>query len=238
MAVASDILGDKLLKIDFQFATSRYADDLEAARVAALPVIDPRGRKRFFQPPSMRMIPHNDGFAFGDFGPDYLFLWCQRPANAGGDSTVIDGAKLVKLLEDDGSTADLARFCWEVDIDLSDPSNLAANEGPIARRLASGRVQVHNHPHILAKAGANEALEGPMVRRWQEAVISARDSGPTFRIEAGEMLCIDNYRMLHGRDAFDDEARMVHAMWAWTTDALAVPSGSVDVHDPTVPTAH
>ena len=58
-----------------------------------------RGGKRRFNGTTERLVAHNDGFGFGDFGPDYLFLWCGRPDAAGeGASFLVDGLRLLELL--------------------------------------------------------------------------------------------------------------------------------------------
>ena len=82
------------------------------------------------------MVPHNDGFGFGDFGPDYLFLWCGRPDAAGdGASFLVDGLALLEQLAADPDYADVARFAWDTDIDQSEPNFPLAAHAPIARRL-------------------------------------------------------------------------------------------------------
>jgi hypothetical protein len=237
MEVATAVLADKIVRLGRQFETSKEIDVEEAARIAALPV-DSRGRQPYFYGPAERMLPHNDGFLFADFTPDYMFLWCERPAlPSGGESFLVDGAALVRLLREDPATAELGRFCQEVDIDHSDPSAPQLDEAPIARRLPNGRVQVRNHHNITAKAGPAEAADAATVRRWQKAVCDARDRGPMFRMQAGDLICIDNYRMLHGRDSFDDPGRLVHAYWAWTKEAIAIPREALDLAKPAVPSA-
>jgi hypothetical protein len=39
----------------------------------------------------------------------------------------------------------------------------------------------------------------------------------------GQTLVVDNYRLLHGRDAYEDLQRMLWRIWVWTTDSLGVP---------------
>jgi len=230
--LAATLFGPKLARIDQQFETTKDVDVKEGARVAALPA-DARGRKPRFYGPSERMIAHNDGFLFADLAPDYMFLWCERPAQpGGGESFLIDGGALVRLLGDDPKTADLARFCWDVDIDHSDPSSPRQHEAPIARRLPSGRIQVRNHHNIAARLGPGEAADARGVGRWQSALAETRDRGAMFQLAAGEAICFDNYRMLHGRDSFDDPGRRVHAFWVWTSEALAVPGGTLDLASP------
>src|ERR1700688_4174594 len=71
-----------------------------------------RTRRPRFTQTQERMVAHNDGFGFGDFGPDYLFLWCGRPDAGGeGESFLIDGAKLLDLMAADPDYAEVAAFC-------------------------------------------------------------------------------------------------------------------------------
>jgi NMT1/THI5 like len=143
---------------------------------------DERGRKRRFTATRERMVPHNDGFGFGDFGPDYLFLWCGRPDSAGeGASFLVDGLALLEQLAADPDYADVARFAWDTDIDQSEPNFPLAAYTPIARRLPNGRVQVRHHPFRAPARGRAphvEAAQAAMIKRWSEAVSAVRDSGP------------------------------------------------------------
>jgi len=105
-----------------QFEATKDKQEAEAAVVADQPV-DERGRKRRLTATEERMAPHNDGFGFGDFGPDYLFLWCGRPDAYGeGASFLVDGLRLLELMAGDPEYRDVARFAWETGIDQSEPN--------------------------------------------------------------------------------------------------------------------
>jgi hypothetical protein len=67
------------------------------------------------------------------------------------------------------------------------------------------------------------------------AVAEARTTGPRFRLQAGQMICIDNYRMLHGREAYVDVDRKVVSIWAWTSSAINIPAGQLNITEPVVP---
>ena len=102
--------------------------------------------------------------------------------------------------------------------------------------VAGARLQVRGHPYQAPVLGPDEADHQPFVDRWTDAVAAARATGPRFRLQAGEMLCIDDYRMLHGRDAYVEHERKVVSIWAWTTySAMAVPEGVLDIARPVAP---
>jgi hypothetical protein len=240
-AAGRAFLGADLRRFGLQFEATKEAQDAEGAMVAAQPA-DERGRKRRFTATGERMVAHNDGFGFGDFGPDYLFLWCGRPDSAGeGASFLVDGLALVEQLAADPEYADVARFAWETEIDQSEPNFPLAAYAPIARRLpGSGRVQVRHHPFqapVPGQAPDVEVAEAALIERWSAAVTAARDSGPMFHPAAGDMICVDNYRLLHGRDGFSDPGRMMLSIWGWSTAAITVPEGPLDIVRPVIPAA-
>jgi hypothetical protein len=237
ISAGAAMLGRDLARIGLQFEATKDKQEAEAAVVAEQPA-DERGRKRRFTATQERMVAHNDGFGFGDFGPDYLFLWCGRPDPVGGDSFLVDGLKLLDLLAADEDHAALARFCWSVDIDQSEPNFPLAAYAPIARRLSSGRTQIRHHPFQAPVPGTTDSdADKRFIKRWSEAVTAARDSGPMFRVAAGEMICVDNYRVTHGRDSYTDPDRVMLSIWGWSVDAVAVPEGPLDIVRPTIPKA-
>lgn len=159
-------------------ASSRRAlksQDAEAAVVDTQPV-DERGRKRSFGISGERMTAHNDEFCFSVITrPDYLFLWCKRPAYpSGGDSFLIDAVKLTQLLAFDPATAELAEFCWSTDVDHSEPNFPQNTFAPIARTVPSGRNQVRYHRTSRRSPVNRRKRSGALVKRWSEAVIHVR----------------------------------------------------------------
>jgi hypothetical protein len=235
-AAGRAFIGADLRRFGLQFEASKDKQEAEAAVVA-----DERGRKRRFTGIEERMVAHNDGFGFGDLGPDYLFLWCERP-DAGGEgaSFLVDGLALLDQMAGDPDYSDVAEFAWQTSIDQSEPNFPLAAYAPIARRLPSGRVQVRHHPFqapVPGQAPDIEVAQAALISRWSEAVTRARDTGPMFHAAAGEMICVDNYRVTHGRDGYRDPARVMLSIWGWSTAAVAVPEGPLDIVRPVIPPA-
>jgi hypothetical protein len=240
-AAGRAMLGASLRRFGLQFEATKEKQEAEAAVVAGQPA-DERGRKRRFTGTEERMVAHNDGFGFGDFGPDYLFLWCGRAdAHGEGASFLVDGLSLLDLMARDPEYADVARFAWETDIDQSEPNFPLAASAPIARRLpGSGRVQVRHHPFqapVPGQAPDIEAAQAAFIGKWSQAVTAARDSGPMFHAQAGDLICVDNYRLTHGRDGYSDPDRVMLSIWGWSSAAIAVPEGPLDIVRPVVPSA-
>jgi hypothetical protein len=228
----TQMLGEQFVRINRQIEVTTKVAMSEAEVVAQQPP-DERGRKRSLTEDVSKPMPaHNDGFAFGDYAPNHLFLWGERPAADGGESFLIDGLKLLEILAADPETADLAEFCWTVDIDHSEPNIPQDTFVPIARKLPGGRVKVASHPYLAPMIGPDEEAQWPMVKRWNTAVIQARDTGARFKLEAGEMACVDNYRVFHGRHGYTDPARRLLSIWGWSTHALHIPRGDLNFVEP------
>ena len=223
------MLGDRAVRVRTQFEATKATMDIEKPVVAAQPV-DERGRKRDLGTYDKQQPAHNDGFAFGDFAPDHMFLYCEKPCSIGGANFLVDALRLASLLGEDDP--DFASFLWDVPIDHSEPNFPQHSPAPIARFVAGGRVQVRSHQYQAPVLGPDEAAQWPWVNKWGEAVMLARAAGPRFRANAGDMICIDNYRMLHGRDGYVDVDRKMVSIWAWTTDAIAIPEGTLDIASP------
>lgn len=222
VVAARAMLGDRAVQVKPQFEATTAGYLANQVKVAGSGP-DRRGRVRRFTPPGEIMIPHNDGYGFGDLAPDYLFLWCEKPDPSGGASWVVDGVRLLEALTEETSSAPLATFCWSEPIDHSEPGFIVNQPAPVARLLPGGRRQVRHNPYLTPVASDHEAADAPMVAAWCEVVTTARDRAHRFALQAGQLLCIDNYRMMHGRDPYTDDDRRVVSIWGWSTDAVDVP---------------
>jgi hypothetical protein len=226
------MLGDELVRIGRQIEATKANAEKEGVKVDAQPA-DARGRKRRISADTtVAMPPHNDGFAFGDRAPDRLFLFSARPAATGGESFLIDGVKLLDVLAGDPANAALVDFVRHTDIDHSEPNFPQSTFSPILRTTPAGRPQVRHHPYLAPVLGPDEQAQWPYVRQWLAAVTAARDAGPRFRLEAGDMAVVDNYRVFHGRHGYTDPARRLYSIWAWTTSAVEVPTEELDIVNP------
>jgi hypothetical protein len=235
IALGRAMLGADLRRIGRQIEVTRKRGEEESAKVAQQPA-DARGRKRrFVTDTSLPMPAHNDGFAFGDYAPDRLFLFSERPAATGGESFLIDGLAVLDVLGRDPANAQMVEFCRTVDIDHSEPNFPQGTYSPILRTTPAGRPQVRHHPYLAPVAGPDEEAQWPFVKHWTAAVTAARDTGARFRLEAGEMACVDNYRLFHGRHGYADPARTLYSIWGWSSAAVAVPAGELDIVMPKAP---
>jgi Taurine catabolism dioxygenase TauD, TfdA family len=58
---------------------------------------------------------------------------------------------------------------------------------------------------------------------WARLTEQAARLAPRFVLHPGELLCLDNYRVFHGREPYTGSDRIWHQLWAWTDMAFGLP---------------
>lgn len=172
---------------------------------------------------------HTDGFAYGDHYPDYIFLLCVKPASAGGESFVVDTYRILQALRASNLAQDaaFAEFLQTVPVEQTEPG-FKASFAPAIGDNGRGRRMARWTPVQRPDAklpDLEQRRQRDLLARWTELTHRASLDAPRFVLQAGEALCLDNYRMLHGRSGFDDLDRQLWRIWAWTTESLGVPDG-------------
>jgi alpha-ketoglutarate-dependent taurine dioxygenase len=67
--------------------------------------------------------------------------------------------------------------------------------------------------------------DGEMIAAWDGLCRHAGSLAPRFKLQAGETVVVDNFRVLHGRDPYEDVNRLMWRVWVWTKAAHSVPEG-------------
>jgi hypothetical protein len=164
---------------------------------------------------------HVDGYGrYGAAYPDYIFLACERPAQAGGESFVVDCVKLVDDLRSDPADRELTDFLWRQPVIQCSPEGVVW-QAPVARLVGGGRrtVLYNDKQHLTDPTPAQERL----LAAWRYRAEQAQDAAPRFLLRSGDLLCLDNYRVAHGRDRYEDGDRLLHRLWTWSDAASGVP---------------
>ncbi len=172
---------------------------------------------------------HTDGFAYGDAYPDYIFLLCVRPATSGGESLCIDTYAMLDALRDASDAEDRAfyDFLTSEPVEQTEPG-FRSSLAPVVLDNGRGRRMSRWTPIQRPNATLAEserARQAALLERWTTMTYRASVRAPKFTLQPGEALCLDNYRMLHGRTGFDDTERTLWRIWAWTNEVLRVPEG-------------
>jgi gamma-butyrobetaine dioxygenase len=194
----------------------------EAAEVREGGVHDPRPEYLNHTTP---LPAHTDGFAYGDRYPDHFLLVCVADSEVGGESFLIDGYAVLDRLADDPSTAWVPGALEDVVIEQTQPGKRSA-VSPVVQRARDGRLMVRRFPHQRPRPDSRDPVSDQrMIDLWAGPSSTPRQRAPRFKLAPGDAVIIDNYRMLHGRDAYADLRRHMWRVWCWTDRCRGVPDG-------------
>lgn len=176
----------------------------------------------------------DDAVGFGDVYPDLLALLCVQPAVSGGESFLVDGQCLFDAIARDTNERDLAQFLWSVPIEQCArpqdrppgiPGDVRSRR-PIASKTADGRLAVrynHDHQRVLDEGPVDDQHRAQLAR-WHHLGQLAAATAPRFRLQPGELLVIDNYRVFHGREPYQGTQRYLHRAQEFTDLSLSRPN--------------
>lgn len=167
---------------------------------------------------------HGKTVRLRDPDEDYLFLLCETPAPSGGDSIVVDGYRLVDQLRD--GRPELHAFLTGCDVDFFGGWNAPSRGVPLTPRVCrlvehtrGGRRVVRASDYARPVPREPRAPEHErMLDTYADVIATLTAGAPRFRLERGDVLVLDNYRYLHGRDGFQGR-RLVHVMTVLSSDA-------------------
>lgn len=138
--------------------------------------------------------------------PGYIFLHCLVNAAAGGESVLIDGFNVAARLQRE-YPKDFATLCTTpVTFAYRDDSAILEHYGPLIERRPDGRVSrviFHNRADQVVAADPKELSAYYAARRAYADFIWSPHMQVTFKLAPGEAYVVDNFRILHGRRAFD-----------------------------------
>jgi hypothetical protein len=142
---------------------------------------------------------HTDSQDYRGGSPGLQVMVCRRAARAGGETRLVDGWALIDRI---------AR---------TDPAlHEALTRTPRRHRFYFGDVIA---PSVCERRGQRAWTHSPMPPGDAIGVALARelDREPVIEVAVatGEVLVVDNHRMLHGRAAFDDRERDFVRFLAW-----------------------
>jgi gamma-butyrobetaine dioxygenase len=148
--------------------------------------------------------PHTD-LATREHPPGLQYLHCIANAAEGGDSLLVDGCKLCDRLAADEPEA------WRLLTTLAIPCANKANDcdyrwrGPLITRNARGELDTLRFTMWLRAPLVGPIDEVRATYRALRAIVRLAEDPSLvfrFRLAPGDILLIDNRRVLHGRTAF------------------------------------
>lgn len=154
--------------------------------------------------------PHNDG-TYSHDAPGLQLLLCMDRNASGGDSVLVDGFQVAEQLK----SQDPALYQDMSEIELT---GIYKGDGHVLR--SSRPVFRHDQSNRLVQMTFNNydrdtiRLSEQVMRRAYEGIIAIdqllnlRENQWRYVLEEGEMLIFDNWRLLHGRTAYQGKRRM------------------------------
>ena len=138
--------------------------------------------------------------------PGLQFLHALVNDAPGGDSTVVDGLAAIEVLrrEDPEAFAVLSRLDVEFRYDIG--TDVKVGRAPVIELDRDGRLR---HLRFSPRLDFAPLVDADVLdvfyrgRRWLAQFLNDPMNRLQFGLDAGDVLVVDNHRVLHGRTAFD-----------------------------------
>lgn len=139
-------------------------------------------------------------------GPGYIFLHCLKADAAGGDSFLIDGFKVAAKIREQDPAAYRILSETQVGFHYADEEAILDHYGALIELDPTGdvrRVRFHNRADQVPPYDNAVLAEYYRARSVMAAEVWSEDNTLRFRLQPGQVLIIDNYRLFHGRTEID-----------------------------------
>ena len=161
---------------------------------------------------SLPLDPHTDN-PYRDPVPGVQLLHCLVNETSGGLSTLVDGFAAAQALKARDPDAFALLSCTPVRFRYQDEATeLVASAVPIELDANGGIVAIHFSPRLdfvpLQPPGQLDAYY--RARRAFDHLLRSPEFEIRFLLAAGELLMMDNRRLLHGRTGFDPAEGVRH----------------------------
>ncbi|OAZ91500.1 TauD/TfdA family dioxygenase [Halomonas sp. G11] len=188
--------------------------------------------------------PHTDN-PYRDPIPGYIWLHCLTNAAEGGDSTLADGFMAARLLRQRDPSAYACLTRVTPSFRYCDADTYLESEGPLIEldsRNEPVRVRYSNRTEGVPALPAEELEAYYAARKAFYQLITGDELTLNLKLDPGQMLIIDNYRLLHGRSAFQLAGGVRHMRQGYvdrdtTTSRRRVLRQRLDTHPATGETA-
>ncbi|WP_438397347.1 TauD/TfdA family dioxygenase [Caballeronia sp. DA-9] len=154
---------------------------------------------------SLELPAHTD-MSTRELQPGLQFLHCLINDAAGGESTFVDGFAIAAALQAE-APEDFRVLCEHpIDFWNKAPQSDYRSHAPIIGLDARGELsEIRLTNWLRAPINLPSSEMGAFYRAYQHFSALTRDSRflVSHRLEAGQMWCFDNRRIMHGRKAFD-----------------------------------
>ncbi|WP_423822823.1 TauD/TfdA family dioxygenase [Salinisphaera sp. SPP-AMP-43] len=148
--------------------------------------------------------PHTDN-PYRDPIPGYIWLHCLCNASEGGDSTLVDGYMAARRLAERDPAAYACLTQTPVHFRYRDDSAHLESEGPLIELNFQNqpiRVRYNSRTECVPALAPDHLEQYYAARRAFRELITSEELTVKLKLAEGEMLIMDNYRLFHGRTAY------------------------------------
>ncbi|MGC3872226.1 2-trimethylaminoethylphosphonate dioxygenase [Halomonas sp. GXIMD04776] len=156
--------------------------------------------------------PHTDN-PYRDPIPGYIWLHCLTNAAEGGDSTLVDGFMAARRLREASPKDYECLTQLATEFLYTDDTTHLESEGPLIELDSLGKLRRVRFSNRTERVPAHdpEVLERYYAARQHfYELITSDELTVQLKLDPGEMLIMDNYRLFHGRTAFQLEGGIRH----------------------------
>lgn len=139
--------------------------------------------------------------------PGYQFLHCLCNDSSGGESTFVDGLRVLEKMRTENSEAFELLATQAIPFRFHDQAHDIRQHHPVINLDSFGNIiELKYNAHLADIFDLPEAVMYDYYLAYRD--LMARLQDPALKIElklgAGDMVVFDNRRVLHGRNAFDE----------------------------------
>lgn len=145
--------------------------------------------------------------------PGYVFLHCLRNDAVGGESVIVDGFQVAERLRAEAPEAFAVLTRVQPRFRYEDDSALLESEGPLIELDPRGRVRqvrYSNRTELVEALPPEELDLYYRARQLYYRLLNDPACTLVFKLEPGELMIMDNYRLLHGRRGYRLETGSRH----------------------------
>jgi len=154
---------------------------------------------------ALALAPHTD-LGTREYMPGLQFLYCMENTAKGGDSILVDGFAIAEQLKAESEEFYDILSKIAIPFGTKDKNTDHRFVAPVFEHDYAGSLTTVRYTYWL-RLPMHESIDTTKTfyrafRRFQQ-IANDKTNQLRFRLSPGQMMCFDNRRILHGRDAFD-----------------------------------
>lgn len=150
--------------------------------------------------------------------PGYILLHCLRNDAEGGESTLVDGLHVAETLRRDDPATFAVLTGTATRFRYVDPDTVLEHYGPLIELAPDGtvrRLRFNNRTEEPPALAADRLAAYYAARGRYAELLHAPENTLEFKLEPGQLLFMDNYRLLHGRRGYSLDSGGRHMRQAY-----------------------